>query len=84
MYLSDPANAGHRDKCWWSLNGRITFMLHWRCKVVTPHVHCHTSFQRYEGQRQRGQGVAVKSGEQRSYLGLSESFSFSKFAAGAA
>lgn len=25
MYLSDPANAGHKNKCWWSPNGRITF-----------------------------------------------------------
>lgn len=36
------------------------------------------------GTRTEGQEMAGKSGEQRSYLGLSESFSFSKFAIGAA
>lgn len=82
MHLSDPANVGHKDKCWWSPNGRMTFYCcsggtKWSLPTCTA-----TPASKDTRNKDRGTGVAVKSGEQRIYLGLSESFSV--FAAGAA
>lgn len=67
MYLSDPANAGHKDKCWCLLMEGSHFVAAPGVQSGhSPHALPH-QLPKGWGTRTEGQGVALKSGEQ-SYL----------------
>lgn len=99
-YRPDPGENGQDSlvlagSCIWviqvmqalrtSAGGLLMEGSHFIAALVVQSGHStHALSHQIRGTRTEGQGVAVKSGEQRSHLGLSESFSFSKLAAGAA